>query len=108
MQSDRHNHGAGCSCAGFEMTDKGTLVSADDDLFEAIEVDKVRCLNERAIGSCKKIFRPVHERSQFGQASLRPAEGDPELLLVVPFSEEVKVRAIALICGENKPEGAGL
>jgi PITH domain len=77
-------------------------------LFEVVEVDKVRCLNERVFGSCKKVFRPTQDRSKFANSSLRPAEGDPELLLVIPFSEEVKVRAVALICGESKPEGAGL
>jgi hypothetical protein len=107
MESGGHSHGSGCSCAGFELTDKGTPGSPDDDLFEVIEVDKVKCLNEREIGSCQKVFRPAEDRARFG-AALRPAEGDPELLLVIPFSEEVKVRAIALICGEGKPEGAGL
>jgi hypothetical protein len=84
------------------------LGSPDDDLFEAIELGKVRCLNERVIGSCQKVFRPPQDRAQVGQGSLRPAEGDPELLLVIPFAEEVKVRAIALVCGASKPDGAGL
>ena len=68
----------------------------------------MKCLNEETIGSCKKVLRPFEQRGLFGETFLRNSQGDPEVLLVIPFSEEVKVRAISMICGASKPEGIGL
>jgi hypothetical protein len=55
------------------------------------------------------VFRPFADRNVPSPYILRPPEGDPELLLVVPFKEEVKVRAITLYAGEvGRPERIGL
>lgn len=72
-------------------------------------MDAIRCLNENTHFSCKTIFRPFTERNQPSPHVLKPPEGDSELLLVVPFKEEVKVRAITLYSGNvGKPEKLSL
>ena len=98
------SHGLGCACSGFEVTDK------DDDLFEVIDVEKVRCFNEDAANSCKRVFRAYSERAKFANPPyLAPSKGDSEILLVIPFTEEVKVRAIVIISGQvGKPQEANL
>lgn len=40
---------------------------------------------------------------------MKPPAGDPELLLIVPFKEEVKVRAVTCYAGEiGRPEEISL
>jgi PITH domain len=104
------NHGGGCSCAGYEVTDKGMPSSyADDDLYEVIDIEGIRCLNEDITYSCQKVFRPFSDRLLLSDSHLKPPSGDPEILLIVPFKEEVKVRAITLYAGNiGKPEEIGL
>ena len=88
---------------------KVSPVYGDDDLFEVIDIDGIRCLNEDTNDSCKKVFRPFVERNNPSPHILNPPEGDPELLLIVPFKEEVKVRAVTLYSGNvGRPEKIGL
>jgi len=102
MQPNTHQHGNGCCCAGFELR-----ADQDDDLFSVIDVEKVRCLNECSTGSCKRVLRPFAERNQY-DGVLAPPSKDPELLINIPFKEEVKVRAVIIIQGEGRPETVGL
>lgn len=93
MESN-HGHGPGCACAAYALVDK------DDDLFECIDVENVRCLNEDVNHSCRTVFRPFEERTNAGNPPyLKPPQGDSELLLIIPFTEEVKVRAVTLYSG---------
>lgn len=81
----------------------------DDDLFEVIDIENIRCLNEETNQSCKKIFKLFQDRNAPSPHVLNPPNGDPELLLVVPFKEEVKVRAVTLYSGNvGRPEKIGL
>lgn len=98
------DHGPGCMCSGYKVTDK------DDCLFNVIDKDKIYCLNEAVPKSCRNVFRPFAERSQFEKPYLSPPEDDDhEIILVVPFTEEVKVRAITIVCGDSpKPQTVGL
>jgi hypothetical protein len=109
MEADA-DHGLGCSCAGYEVTDKGMCqLIADDDLYEVIDIDGIRCLNEDTTQSCQKVFRPFSDRLLPSDAQLKPPTGDSEILLIVPFKEEVKVRAITLYAGNvGRPEEIGL
>ena len=78
-------------------------------MFEVIDIDGIRCLNEETNQSCKKIFRSFQDRNVLSPHVLTHPEGEPELLLVVPFKEEVKVRAITLYAGNvGRPEKIGL
>lgn len=84
-------------------------MTADDDLYEVIDIDGIRCLNEDTNHSCQKVFRPFEERNVPSDARLKPPAGDHELLLIVPFKEEVKVRAVTLYAGQvGRPEEIGL
>lgn len=71
---------------------------------------QVACLNEDTDGGCKRIFKPWEERMDFSGEPLRSCDGDPELLLHIPFDGAVKVRAIAIIGGspETAPATARL
>ena len=64
---------------------------------------QVRCLNEAVVGSCQGVFKPWHQRLDLGGAALRSSDDDPELLLHVPFTGAVKLRAISVVGG---PDGA--
>ncbi len=103
MESD-HSHGPGCACAAYALIDK------DDDLFECIDVENVRCLNEDVNHSCRNVFRSFEHRLDSGNPPyLKPPAGDSEILLIVPFREEVKVRAIVLYSGVvGKPSEVNL
>lgn len=52
----QHVHGPGCGCAEY--------VGAEDanDLIGAIDLDKVRCLNEELPNSCKGVFKGYDDR----------------------------------------------
>ena len=56
------------------------------------------------------MFKPWGDRLDFSGEPLRSCDGDPELLLHVPFLGEVKVRAISIIGGspETAPAKARL
>ena len=64
---------------------------------------QVRCLNEAVSGSCQKVLKPWDKRLDFSGHSLTSDDGDPELLLHVPFDGAVKLKAICIIgAGEGK------
>ena len=85
-----HKHGPTCSCAGFE------LGSEDDNLWEVIDHDNIQCLNEEKRDSCKKIFRCENDKFNFTEF-LQSPEDDPELIIIIPFKEEVKIRCLQMI-----------
>lgn len=80
-------------------------------LHEAVDKDKVRCLNEAVAGSCKKVIKTFEDRfSNKPSLVCQEWESDdyddedeekPELLLHVPFSEAVSVHHICV----RGPEG---
>ena len=93
MEGNNHNHGPGCGCAGFEVSNE------DDNLHVVIDIPKTVCLNEERRDSCQEIVQSEEYRlailSNIPQANtLNSVENDPEILLVVTFTEEVKVRAV--------------
>lgn len=104
MENEPHKHGPGCGCAGYELSNE------DDNLWEVIDHDNIQCLNENNRESCRKIFRPTADLLNFG-TELHSPEDDPELVLIIPFKEEVRVRCIQLVSTNNvssHPETAGL
>jgi hypothetical protein len=66
-----------------------------DDLVGIIDIDKVRCLNEESANSGKQVFKIYDDR--FDKTKCVASDCDGELLFIVPFTSQVKVRAINVI-----------
>lgn len=54
-------------------------------------------MNEASVGTAKGVFRPWDDRLNFEATPLVSNEDDPELLIHVPFTGSVKLRAICII-----------
>lgn len=90
-----HVHGPNCGCAEYVDAEKS------NDLLPAIDVDKIRCLNEEVLGSGKTVFKDYDNR--FDKTKFVASDCDGELLFVIPFVSQVKIRAITVIAkGEEK------
>jgi hypothetical protein len=98
-----HLHFGGCGCAGYELSNE------DDNLWDVIDKANITCLNEKKGNTCKSIFRHETNKRDFIE-ELESPNGDAEFLLVVPFTEEVKIRAVNLWCASasKRPESVGL
>jgi hypothetical protein len=91
------SHGPGlCEC----HTTSKDIDPTGVDLLGSINVDAVTCLNERTIGSGKLVFK-TQENKLESDLSVLSNEGDPELLIYVPFICPVKVLSICVIGGGN-------
>ena len=64
-------------------------------------MEKTSCLNEEVANSGKTVFKDFDDR--FDKEKFVSSDCDGELLLIVPFTAQVKVRSICVIAkGENK------
>ncbi len=70
------------------------------DLTDAIATSGVYCLNERHDGSSKKIFKQKDQMTD-KKDFLQSNEGDPELLIYIPFTAAVKMKSMTMIGGED-------
>ena len=75
--------------------------SHGEELLGAIDVAGVRCLNEAVPGSCVNVFKAACSRGDHG-VWLDSAVGDADLLLSIPFTSTVQLRAIS-ISGDTPP-----
>lgn len=58
------------------------------------------CLNERVPDSGRNVFRAWETRDEMSAAALLESDDDdPELLLYVPFTQQVRLRNITVIGG---------
>lgn len=85
----QHVHGPACGCVEY--------VGAEDanDLVGIIDIDNVRCLNEETAGSGKTVFKSFDDR--FDKSKFVASDCDGELLFIVPFTSQVKLRSICVI-----------
>ena len=61
----------------------------------------MRCLNEEVANSGKTVFKEYDDR--FDKTKYAASDCDGELLFIVPFTSQVKVRSIGVIAkGETK------
>jgi hypothetical protein len=74
-------------------------------LRQYIDFSKVFCLNEQVQDSGRAILK-LHENRLSSIPSLQSAEGDPELLFYIPFTEAVSVQSISIRCGVESPHSA--
>ncbi|GAB2225606.1 hypothetical protein Droror1_Dr00006403 [Drosera rotundifolia] len=70
-------------------------------LYKHIDLDKVSALNEAVAGSAKSVFRAWEERLSHSEVWLESNEGDPELIVFIPFTSDVKIKSISIIGGTD-------
>merc|ERR1711924_393744 len=88
-------HGAGCGCRA-----EDDFIGAAQNLLPWIDVDNVVGLNEDEPNTAKRVFRPYDLRLDDTQA-VETTEGDPELIIKVPFTAPVKVMSLSVIGGDD-------
>ncbi|CAM9308539.1 unnamed protein product [Choristocarpus tenellus] len=67
-------------------------------LFGLIDTTRVRCLNESEPGGAVNCLKPWDRRRDL-EPHLESEEDDPELIIYVPFTQVVKIRAISVLSG---------
>ncbi|CAN4127955.1 unnamed protein product [Withania somnifera] len=75
--------------------------SSDWSLFKHIDLPKVSALNEAVTGSVKSVFKPWEQRLYSSEGHLESNEGDPELIVFIPFIADVKIKSIAVVGGAD-------
>jgi PITH domain len=74
-------------------------------LRQYIDFSRVSCLNEEAQDSGRAILK-LHEDRLTSYPVLKSCEGDPELLLNIPFTETVTVQSISIRSGIESNEAS--
>lgn len=74
-------------------------------LRQYIDFTRVSCLNESVQGSGSSIFK-LHEDRLSATPSLQSPEGDPELILHIPFTEAVTIQSITIRNASTSSETA--
>ncbi|KAF4375666.1 uncharacterized protein LOC115705622 [Cannabis sativa] len=75
--------------------------SSDWSLYKHIDLSKVSALNEATPGSVKSVFKPWEHRLSSSGEHLESNEGDPELLVFIPFTSDVKIKSISVVGGAD-------
>ncbi|CAO2818037.1 unnamed protein product [Amaranthus hypochondriacus] len=75
--------------------------SSDWSLYKHIDLSKVSALNEAIQGSAKSVFRSWEQRLNSAGAFLESNEGDPELIVFIPFTSDVKIKGISIVGGAD-------
>ncbi|XP_068648639.1 uncharacterized protein [Aristolochia californica] len=73
--------------------------ASDWSLYKHIDLSKASALNESIAGSVKSVFKPWEQRLNFSEGFLESNDGDPELLVFIPFTSDVKIKSISIIGG---------
>jgi hypothetical protein len=69
-----------------------------NDLLPYIDLDGVAALNASEQGAGRRVFKPYDQRLEHGPC-LESEEDDPQLIIRVPFTCPVKIRAFTIIGG---------
>ncbi|CAK7353048.1 unnamed protein product [Dovyalis caffra] len=75
--------------------------SSNWSLYKHIDLPKVSALNEAVPGSAKSVFKAWEHRLDSSGEHLESNEGDPELLVYIPFTSDVKIKSISIIGGTD-------
>ncbi|XP_047154642.1 PITH domain-containing protein 1 isoform X1 [Vigna umbellata] len=73
--------------------------SSNWSLYQHIDISKVFALNEATPGSVKSVFKAWEDRLNTSGEHLKSNEGDPELLVFIPFTSDVKIKSISIVGG---------
>jgi len=100
FMSCRHeHHGHGVCPHDHGNLPQDEAGAARDSLYNFIDTNKVRALNESIPEACQHIIKPWHRRLE--TTDVMTSGEDAELLIFVPFTEVVKLRAIVVIGGDG-------
>lgn len=69
-------------------------------MHDVIDHERVSCLNAQDLTAGAKVLKPHSERFDYTVA-LESNRGDPELLLFVPFTYNVKIKSICILGGDD-------
>uniref|UniRef100_A0A0D6QX95 PITH domain-containing protein n=1 Tax=Araucaria cunninghamii TaxID=56994 RepID=A0A0D6QX95_ARACU len=83
-----HNH----SCEEHECGSQWSL-------YKHIDFPRVSALNESVAGSVKAVFKSWDHRLDNSSECLESNEDDPELIVYIPFTSDVKIKSISVIGG---------
>ncbi|KAL3726990.1 hypothetical protein ACJRO7_031829 [Eucalyptus globulus] len=75
--------------------------SSNWSLYKHIDLSKVSALNEAVPGSVKSVFKAWEHRLNFSEGYLESNDGDPELLVFIPFTSDVKIKSISIVGGAD-------
>ncbi|KAI3917589.1 hypothetical protein MKW98_021351 [Papaver atlanticum] len=75
--------------------------SSDFSLYKHIDLSKVSALNEAVQGSAKSVFKAWEQRLDISTGLLESNDGDPELIVFIPFTSDVKIKSISIIGGAD-------
>jgi hypothetical protein len=92
--SHSHNHGGHCAHEAVDVDDPLEL-GIQYSLYSKIDMINLEVLNESEEGSGKKVFKPFEERLNF--TNYVESDCDPELLFNIPFTGNIKLKAIRII-----------
>lgn len=62
---------------------------------------QVSALNEAVPGSVKSVFKAWEQRLNSSEGHLESNDGDPELLVFIPFTSDVKIKSISVVGGAD-------
>ncbi|EMD33304.1 hypothetical protein CERSUDRAFT_142239 [Gelatoporia subvermispora B] len=98
--SHNHDHGNGChdESHGHDH-DMPEGVGPRDNLFARIDRANVVALNAAAPGTGAEVIKPWHERTDEG--TFLESDADDQLIVRVPFTGSVKLRALLLKAGPS-------
>eukprot|EP01062_Namystynia_karyoxenos_P018645 TRINITY_DN16959_c0_g1_i1.p1 TRINITY_DN16959_c0_g1~~TRINITY_DN16959_c0_g1_i1.p1 ORF type:complete len:235 (+),score=64.48 TRINITY_DN16959_c0_g1_i1:81-785(+) len=105
--SEHHSHGGGGGCDHGQGDDDKDMVDAlqGGGLNGLIDFKRVRCLNVADPEMlCRMLQKPWEERRS--EAVCAASDADEEMIIYVPFTEVVKVRAICVVGGTRAEEEA--
>lgn len=89
-------HPPGCDCSECILGDGEFIV----DITPYVKTDEAYALNEKKEGQCRKIFKKKEDmldKTDFTESN----DDDPEFLIYIPFTEQVKIRSMTMIGGED-------
>ncbi|KAJ1912670.1 hypothetical protein H4219_005516 [Mycoemilia scoparia] len=70
-----------------------------DSLFSKVNIDQVRCMNEKVKDSIKGIFKPWDERMD--TTKFVDSDADEQLIVHIPFTGQVKLKSIIIRGGPD-------
>lgn len=88
----------------FIMINFSECIATEDeylvDLTDAVNTQGVYCFNEQVDGSAKRIFKQKENMTD-KEGFVESNQGDPELLIYIPFNSAVKMKSMTMIGGED-------
>ena len=89
-------HGPECTCNQCTLGEEETIV----DLTGTVAKNEVFALNEKNHLSCQKLFK-IREEMLDRENYCESNDGDPDLIIYIPFSMQVNLRSMTIIGGED-------